>query len=300
MASSGPDGKDIVARRFVKTAAREEKGIRALLSLNDEELQSFHDLLWEEPPHPLASTATDLIELVVSRSTEGTFSHKTLPTVLRDARSGVGAILRLLERHPELLTQIGHEPVFRFGTRFVAAAVPLTVMWSRGVKLLVMLLDRLSEAPLETKYSIHLPLLRVLLQGCTEGFLWVGGNAMSPGKVGSLDAAQLLRYIFRVLTEVREDAEALDMIIPSRPSLNRLVANLMIAFAPEDHIWDGDTLNATALLALNSLSVLLQSRTVRKNVDITVVSRWAGLFMGIVLQPSRWQASFAHEPLAVG
>lgn len=297
MASRGPDGKDIVARKFVKTAAREENGIRALLKLNDDELQPFQSWLWEEPPYPLASTATDLIDLVVSRSTEGKFLRNTLPKVLHDERSGVGAILRLVDKHPEFFVQVDHDLVFRFGTRSVEQAAPLTCIWRRGVKLLLVLLDRLPEAPLETRDSIHLPLLQVLLQACTEGFLWVDENTIRRGKVGSTDAVQLLKYMFRVLQEVRKDVEALDKIIPSRPSLNRLVGDLMVMFA-EDRIQSGNTLNITSLLALKSLSILLQSQVVRENVDLGVVGRWAGVFVDIVLQPSSWQLSLGNEPSA--
>ncbi|KIO23660.1 hypothetical protein M407DRAFT_214165 [Tulasnella calospora MUT 4182] len=296
MAKSGPDGKDIVARRLVKTAWREEQSIRALLKLNDEELEPFQSWLWEDPPYPLASTATDLIELVVLRSTESNFFRKTLPKVLQDERRGVGAILRLVDKHPELFAQIDHGFVLKFGARLVEQEVPLTARWSRGVRLLIMLLDRLPQTPLEARYNIHLSLLRALLQGCTDGLVWVVGNLFSPGNVESTDVAKLLRYIFRVLQEVEEDMEALDMIIPSRPSLNRLVTGLMTAFVPEDCIQSGDALNLTALVALKSLAILLQSHTVRNNVDITVVSRRAGLLVDIVLQPMRRQSPIAHEP----
>lgn len=298
IAKRGPDGKDIVARRLVKTKRREEQAIRALLRLNDEELEPFRTSLWEDPPYPLANSATDLIELVVLRSTEGTFLHKTLPKVLHTERRGVGAILRLVEKHPELFTQIDYSLVLKFGARFVEQEVPLTPRWSRGIRLLLTLLDRLPEAPLEARYNIHLPLLRALLQGCTEGFLWVAGDLLYP-KSAPTDATQLLKYIFRVLREVEEDVEALDMILPSRTSLDRLVTALTTAFTPEDCIKSGNTLNLTALVALKSLAILLQSHTVRSNVDTTVVARRADLLVDIVLQPSRRQTSISREPFAV-
>ncbi|KAG9049982.1 hypothetical protein FS837_008332 [Tulasnella sp. UAMH 9824] len=298
IAKRGPDGKDIVARRLVKTARREEQAIRALLRLNDEELEPFRNSLWEELPHPLANSATNLIELVVSRSTEGTFFRKTLPKVLQTERRGAGAILRLFEKHPELFTQVDYSLVLKFGARFVEQEVPLTTRWSRGVRLLITLLDRLPEAPLETRYNIHLPLLRALFQGCTEGFLWVAGDLPYPEKLTPTDATQLLRYIFRVLREVEEDVEALDMILPSRPSLDRLVTALVAAFAPENCIKSGNTLNLTALVALKSLAILLQSHTVSSNVDLTGVARRADLLVDIVLQPSRRRSPISREPFA--
>ncbi|KAG8923768.1 hypothetical protein FRC01_012358 [Tulasnella sp. 417] len=298
IAHRGSDGKDIVARRLVKTARREEQTIRALLKLNDEELEPFQIWLWEDPPYPLASTATDLIELVVSRSTEGNFIRKTLPKVLNDERRGIGAVLKLVDKHPEVFSKIDPSLIFKFGARFVEQEVPLTAQWSRGVRLLVMLLDRLQQAPLEARYNIHLPLLRALLQGCTEGFLWGLKNLPYRGSVESTDRAPLLRCIFRVLREVEEDVEALDMVIPSRPFLDQLVTGLMSAFIPDDCLHNRDTLNPTTLLVLKSLAILLQSPSVRTNVGTAVVASRAGFFVDIVLQPSRRSDPIAYEPFA--
>lgn len=299
IASRGSDGKDIVARKFVKTAAREEQGIRALLRLNDEELEPFQNRPWEEPPHPIASTAIDLIQLVISRSTEGRFFRNTLPKVLQDERRGAGAILGLVDKYPEFFFYVNHGLLFRFGKRFLEQTFLLTGSWSRGVRLLFKLLDRLPEAPLETRCNIHLPLLQVLLQSCVKGYLWANGAALSNKRVESTSTVQLLNFILRALLDVGEDLEALDMIVPPRPTLNRLIPGLMMTFAPEKCIQRGHISGETALLALKSLAILMESSLVRKNTDISVVARWAGLFVAIVLQPAGWQASDSGESSTV-
>lgn len=289
IALHGSNGKDIIARRFVKTASREEQGIRALLRLNDEELEPCQVWLWEEPPHPIASTAIDLMQLVILRSTEDRFFRRTLPNVLHDARRGVGAILGLVDKYPEFFSHVSHARLFKFGKRFLEQTVPLTGSWCRGVRLLFKLLDRLPGAPLTTRCNIHLPLLRALLQSCVEGFLWADRAALHSKSVDSTNVIQLLKLIFRVLREVGDDLEALDMIAPPRSTLNRLISVLLTTFAPEKCIQQGHISDETALLALKSLAVLMESPIVRKNADVSVVARWAGLFVDIVLRPACWQ-----------
>ncbi|KAG8944929.1 hypothetical protein FRC00_010356 [Tulasnella sp. 408] len=176
-------------------------------------------------------------------------------------------------------------------------AVPLTIWWRRGVQLLLKLLDRLPAAPVEARQKIHLPLVRALLEACTEGFLWVDENTLRRGKVGSTDAVQLLKFIYRVLREVGEDVKALDQILPSPSAMRRLVGDLMLTFA-QDRIHDGNTLNASSLLVMKTMSILLQSQVVRENVDITVVTRWTGVFMDMVLLPSIFPSSLGKEPSA--
>ncbi|KAG9049984.1 hypothetical protein FS837_008334, partial [Tulasnella sp. UAMH 9824] len=297
MASRGPEGKAIVVRKLLKTPEREEKTVRALLILSDEELESFQSWLWEEVPHSLAGTATDLIELVRSSSPQGHFFRKTLPKVLGDEANGAGAILKLINKHPDFFVHINHELLFRFGKHSLEEAVPLTIWWRRAIKLLLTLLDRLPGAPVEARKKIHLPLLRILLEACTEGFLWVDENTLRRGKVGSQDAVQLLQFIFRVLREVGEDPEALDQIVPSGSPMRRLVGDLMLTFA-QDRIHDGNTLNASSLLVMKTLSILLQSRVVRDSVDITVVTRWTGVFVDMVLLPSTFPTSLGKGPSA--
>ncbi|KAG8923769.1 hypothetical protein FRC01_012359, partial [Tulasnella sp. 417] len=201
MASRGPEGKDIVAHKFIKTAEREENCVRALFKLNDDELLAFQSWLWEEPEYPFASTANDLIDLVIARSPGGTFFRSTLPKVLQDETCGVGAILILVDKHPDFFTHINLDLVFKFGAQFVEEDAPLSATWRRGVRLLFIVLDRLPKAPLETRDRVYLPLLRVLLQGCAEGLMWVDENTLQRGKAASVHAVQLLKYMFRILRE---------------------------------------------------------------------------------------------------
>lgn len=299
MAARGPERKTLVVRKLLKTAEREEQTVRALLILSDEELESFQSFLWDEVPHSLASTATDLIELVRSSSPQGRFFRKTLPKVLQDEWNGAGAILKLVNKYPDFFVHVNHELLFSFGKRSLEEAVPLTIWWRRAVQVLLALLDRLPEAPAETRHKIHVPLLRVLLEACTEGFLWVDENTLRRGKVGSSDAVQLLKFIFRALREVGEDVKALDQIVPSPSAIRRLVGDLMLTFA-QDRIHDGNTLNASSLLVMKTMSILLQSQVVRENVDITVVTRWTGVLVDIVLLPSTWTSSMGKESSAVG
>ncbi|KAG8915704.1 hypothetical protein FRC00_001076 [Tulasnella sp. 408] len=134
-----PDGEDIVARRFVKKASRQEWGIRALLRLSDDELDELgYDAL---SPGSKEIASTKLLGTVVQHTSEAQLFRSTISDWLRDDERGVAAILYLATTEPgSFCANIDDQILLNFCKRVVASEERLSPKWYCGAKLFCILL----------------------------------------------------------------------------------------------------------------------------------------------------------------
>ncbi|KAG8928096.1 hypothetical protein FRC01_006463 [Tulasnella sp. 417] len=170
LAEKAPDGGDIVARRFVKSASRQAKGTRALLKLSDDELERFG----YEALNPVSASIAyrKLLALVLKHSNESLFFRNVISTAVRDQREGSGAILYLAMEEPRtFFVHVDDRLVFHFCYKIITKQPALNPQWYCGVKLLCLLLrhsDRAERGYQTRIQSLLSTVLNHLVQAVTN------------------------------------------------------------------------------------------------------------------------------------
>ncbi|KAG9048543.1 hypothetical protein FS837_012612 [Tulasnella sp. UAMH 9824] len=131
---SEPDGEDIVARRFIKKASRQKRGIRALLMLNNDELNELgYDAL---SPDSKDVASTKLLGTVMKRTNEAQLFRSSISDWLRDDRRGAAAILYLATTEPgSFCANVDDHILLNFCERVVAPEERISPRWYCGAKL---------------------------------------------------------------------------------------------------------------------------------------------------------------------
>lgn len=153
-----PNGEEIVARRFVKSAWRQDRGTQALLKLSDDELDLFGFGAVSPVPEPLAFT--ELLAVVVKHTSESQFFRRTISTALRDGEEGAAAILYLATTETRnFFLDIDCQILINFCDRVVTKEPPFCPKWYCGAQLLGILPQKISASS-KTKYG-HLIMKKI-------------------------------------------------------------------------------------------------------------------------------------------
>ncbi|KAG8955183.1 hypothetical protein FRC04_009641 [Tulasnella sp. 424] len=145
------DGKEIVARRFVKSASRQDQGTQTFLRLSDDELDLFGFKAISPVPKPLAFTK--LLNVVVKHTSESQFFRRTISTALRDGEEGVAAILYLATTETRnFFLDIDCQILIDFCNRLITKEAPSCPKWYCGAQLLGILLQMISASS-KTKHG---------------------------------------------------------------------------------------------------------------------------------------------------
>lgn len=133
------DGREIVARRFVKSASRTAEGTRALLKLSDDELDKFGYQAISATS--TTSASRKLLVVVLKHSNESSFFKKTILPLMEDGTQGAAAILYLAIAHARnFFPCIGGNLIFDFCKRVVSTQEILSPQWYCAGELLCIVL----------------------------------------------------------------------------------------------------------------------------------------------------------------
>ncbi|KAG8946761.1 hypothetical protein FRC04_011417 [Tulasnella sp. 424] len=190
--SSEVGGEDIVARRFVKTPLRQEEGVKAILSLGAEESDPWVRP-WGETDLPqlhnsntlghialqTSGAAVILLNLVVSHSKGINFFRETIPNILQIHDSpgapayniqASAALPYLATAFPEQFDLIDPTLVQDFASFLVGTHKHPSICWLRGIRILDILMNRISQTPprpLKAKQAMAAKVLQVVTEEIT-------------------------------------------------------------------------------------------------------------------------------------
>ncbi|KAG8900014.1 hypothetical protein FRC00_000128 [Tulasnella sp. 408] len=245
--STESDGENIVAHTFVRTDSRQETGVQAILALGADECDPFETRLADEDvgvpqPHPpdarghialqVSGTAARLLNLVISHSKGSSFFQETIPAILRvecssEAIQASAAIPYLATAFPIQFDLIGSALIRDFGSWLVMYHQYPSVKWLRGIRILDILLNRVSRnGPRQQK--VKLSVARQVLQAVTQAIVAQDQTSSKSlmTKRHSLSIALPLRAALSAILQTENNPEALDSILPPRHTLSPFAKTL--------------------------------------------------------------------------
>ncbi|KAG9019778.1 hypothetical protein FRB90_007921 [Tulasnella sp. 427] len=150
----------IVSQRFIKAQSRLDKGIRALLTLSDDELdESGYDAVY---PVSELTPSMIILDAIVGHAKEALLLETAKTAVMREGTGGVAAIFYLgLTEMRSFFFNIDDTLILRFCKRVVDEPHMLTPRWYCGLKLLGVLFPNFH--PCGWRSAHFLPLLLSML-----------------------------------------------------------------------------------------------------------------------------------------
>ncbi|KAG9040467.1 hypothetical protein FS837_000577, partial [Tulasnella sp. UAMH 9824] len=161
---SQPDGEDIVARRFVKTAERQQAGLQALLRLSDDEQDQAETVL----SNMTETDSSCLLTMLLEHSKGRTLFQDTLPNILENATFGIAGVRFLAELDMQGVMLLDPRLVANFVRRVMQNTNVGSFNWNDGVALLDFLLRPMRQVPQTSPLASHLA--RVVFEEVTKAF----------------------------------------------------------------------------------------------------------------------------------
>lgn len=285
-----PDGGEILARRFVKSASRQDQGTQALLRLSDHELDLFGSRAVSPVPEPLAFTK--LLDVVRKHPNESEFFRRTISTQLRDGEEGVAAILYLVTTMTPTFSIDLAGLIIDFCNRIVTKEASFCLKWYCVTKLQCILLE---ERPLTGFARLIRPIRprqprqprTITLSSICKGLIRATTSILDPNvseesekdPVG-LDAPLLFMIAVCCHTMKKEDRSCL----PTSDIVNTFVKRLIDLIYPA--FGSLQVLNMKCAFALSTLRSLVKNQLIVTAISGDTLSKLGTMFLEVGL--NRW------------
>ncbi|KAG9042193.1 hypothetical protein FS837_011169 [Tulasnella sp. UAMH 9824] len=297
--STESDGENIIAHTFVQTDSRQETGVQAILALGADECDAFEVNSADEDlglpqPHPpdepgdialqASDTAARLLNLVIFHSKGSRFFQETIPAILRVERSpeaiqASAAIPYLATAFPIQFDLIGPTLIQDFGSWLVRVHQYPSLKWLRGIRILDIILNRVSRnGPRQRK--MKLLVAHQVLQVVTQVIIAQDQDSSQSlmTKRHELSITLPLRAALSAILQTENTPEALDNILPPRHTLSAFTRAL-------GHICT--SLNMEACLAVRLLALMRDIPEVRNALSTAHIDGLADACLRFVFDLDR-------------
>lgn len=297
------DGEDIVARKILKKAPRQEQCTRALLKLSDDELDQFGYKAVNPTSDSISSQK--ILHVMVKHTNESRFLRKTI-SVAMDALEGTAAILFLaLTETDSFFINIKCDLLLRFCERVLTAEVPPSTKWYCGAKLLCILLPHLSLSFFRREYEQMTT--RVLTSLCDKliqnvpATLDVNSTERSEKGPVTHDVPQVGLPFLPLIALYFDNIKRTEswFAFASPDALNPLIERMITFVNPGDTVGRRH-LNTERGYAVSTLLSLLESHSVVTAIPQDTLSRLGTMFMDMVLYNWSLEIHAADVPEKVG
>ncbi|KAG8955181.1 hypothetical protein FRC04_009639 [Tulasnella sp. 424] len=272
-----PDGEEIVARRFVKSASRQDQGTQALLRLSDDELDLFGSRAVSPVPEPLAFTK--LLTVVVKHTNESQFFRRTISTALRDGKEGVAAILYLATTETRnFFLDTDDRILASFCNRIVKKEAPSCLKWLCGAKLFCIFV-RESDKFLYTQLTTATArsVCKELIQAFTET---LDPSASEASRKDPVTGDTALLYTIAVCFDaVIQDFH--QSCFPTLESINTFI-DCLISLIPSGY-GTSQSLNIKSAFALSTLRSLVQNHVIVTAISGDTLFKLGVMFLDMTL-----------------
>ncbi|KAG9022166.1 hypothetical protein FS837_006566 [Tulasnella sp. UAMH 9824] len=282
------EGEDLVGRRFTKTASRQERVTRAILSLSDEEYNrdvQSSGLGGEYFPVTVngSGPAVRLLKIVIKHSKGSSFFETTIPRTLEDENVGSAAILFLAATFPRFFELVDPRALFTYSSRILEGTSNISASWLRAIRLLDLLMSHIPPS-LGERREIQLLVAHAAIKHL--GRFFGPQRRHTPGsggvRVHPLRLITLLQAGVNSLLQAEGNHSDVEEMLPSVWDIENIFSGLklmLVIYCPPDR----EKRSIEQALALKILALLRDTSEGKRLIPESDPTRLGATCMAIVL-----------------
>ncbi|KAG9042800.1 hypothetical protein FS837_010372 [Tulasnella sp. UAMH 9824] len=280
------EGEDLVGRRFTKTASRQERVTRAILSLSDEEYdRDVRSSGLGKKYFPLtvhgSGPAVRLLGIVIKHSKGSSFFEDSIPKTLNDEELGTAAILFLAATFPRFFELVDPRALFTYSSRILEGAVYSNVSWLRAIRLLDLLMSHIPPS-LVGRRDIQLLVARAVIKEFVDFSSAPAPTVRRELVIHPLRSIIILQAIVSSLLQAEGNLGDLENILPPVSAMEDVIYDLKETATVMDP--RGDTLeDIESALALKILALLRETSAGKRLIPEDDPTGLGATCMAIVL-----------------
>lgn len=277
-----PDGEDIVARRFIKTAERQQTGLQALLKLSDDEQDQANSAL----SNMSETDSSCLLRMLLEHSKGRTLFQDSLPNVLENATFGIVGVRFLATQDMQGIMLLDPRLVTNFVRRIMQNSNVGSSYWYNGAELLDFMLRPMWQTPQTYPLTSHL--IVIVFEEVTKAFDPKNKSATTSSTTqnGHVVEAAALRAIYSsCLFVMRENGDPSGWIPSHLP--HSLYTRIPIGSVAGDQARVGATCLAIISTMLSFPSIFTR---VGQQASGEMVDEFADTCMQVMLGSTGWQS----------